>query len=92
MANKLITYTLHNGTREDYRKVQYKIRQISKAWTKIDETTYLLKTDRSSVGVRESIADIKLSSGFNTIFVTEWSHPSAWSGLSKEITDWLHNN
>lgn len=92
MAKKLIVFTIENAGQNDYANIKHKIGQISQGWAKIDETTYVINTDRSSVAVRESLTDVTLSGKLSVVFVCEWAHPSAWKGLSKEVSDWLHNN
>lgn len=92
MAKKIITFTINNATNADYEAVQHKINQISIGWAQVDQTTYLMNTDRSSVAVRESIKEIKTNGEFARIFVCEWSNPSAWTGLPKEIADWIRNS
>ena len=92
MRNKLIAFIIQNPSPEDYNHVKRKIDQLCQTWARIGESTYLIKTDMSSVEIRESVEDTIISGRFSKIFVCEWSKPAAWQGLSKGVSDWIQNS
>lgn len=92
MGRKLISFTITNAGQGDYKKVQDKINQVVSTWAKLGETLFLTITERSSVNLREIIKEVNIEGEFKNIFVTDWSHPSAWEGYGNEIANWIRNN
>lgn len=87
MKSVIVTYDLRAPGR-DYSSLYDKFKAYP-AWAKITESTWLLKTDKSCVDVRNDI-DSALDSN-DRIFVTESTGVGAWRNVICE-SDFLKKN
>ena len=59
-------------------------------WARLTDSAFLITSNRSPAEVRDSIK-VALMPG-DKIFVGSSPAPSAWRGLSDEISKWIHAN
>ena len=89
MKTFLIVYKLNNY-KQDYSIISEKIKSYS-AWAKPFDRTWLIKTDRSAVEIRDGLASSINRRG--SILVMEVSR-TAWatSMVDNKVNDWMHKN
>jgi len=90
MAVQLIGYDLNSPRDEDdYTELIKAIKELG-AWCHILDSTWLVRSEMSSKGIRDSLQNY-LDSG-DELFVVKVTDEWASVGLSKVILDWLHSH
>ena len=92
MSKKMIIFKINNGNQSDYSLIFDQIKKIANIYCQVDQTSILIKTEKSSINLRDNIKNIPIQGTFEKIFICEWEHPCAWMGLTQEQSDWLRNN
>jgi len=85
----IISYDLSEPG-QNYSSVLKKIKEVGASWARIGGSAYLVYTEKSPVEVRDSIST-ELDKN-DKIFVGIAPAPSAWKGMPKEVSAWIHEN
>ena len=84
----IITYDLHKPG-QNYEALIAKIKACG-AWAFLTQSTYLVMTEKTPVEVRDNLKTVLDSN--DSLFVGVAPPPSAWSGLEKEVSQWILDN
>lgn len=84
----LICYDL-NAPGQDYDKIRLAIEGLG-AWCRFQRSSWVVKTHLNPIQVRDLLR--QKTDRNDALFVTHLSSQSAWSGLIKEVVDWLEAN
>lgn len=88
MASYVITYDL-NKAGQNYEALEKAIKSYN-AWAKIATTTFVIRSDNSSNGIRDHL---KAQMDANDeLFVGKLSGEGAWSGLGEKVSQWLKDH
>lgn len=87
MARYIITYDLRKPGR-NYDELYKRIKSY-RAWAHITESSWAVATTQTSEQIRDHLRGVMDS---NDKLLVGILGTSAWSGLPKEITEWLKNN
>lgn len=90
MNTYLISYDLRvPETSEDYKRIIAYIKTLG-SWAKPLKSVWFVRTSMSSSQIREGLRNQSdLNDGILVVNVTsDW----ATYGISKDVTDWMHNN
>ena len=87
MPRYIITYDLSKPGR-NYGDLYKRIKSYS-TWAKITESSWAVSTDRTAEQIRDNLKEALDS---NDKLLMGLLGRSAWSGLTKELTDWLKEN
>ena len=88
MKSYLISYDL-NSPGQDYDSLYEAIKAIGSCWHCLD-STWIVKTDKSAVEVRDSISP-KIDNN-DSLLVVKLSGEGAWTGFDNDCSSWLKNN
>lgn len=89
MKSYIVVYQLENSS-NDYSKISEKLKSYS-GWAKPFDRTWLIKTDKSAVEIRNELASsIERRGSIMVIRISE----AAWatSRVQTNINDWMHEN
>lgn len=87
MSSFIISYDLISD--KDYSKLYEAIRNYG-SFAHILESVWIIKSSSSSSSIRDNLASYIDSD--DKLFVAKLTGESAWRNLSKEVSDWIHNN
>lgn len=87
MNSFLISYDLISN--KDYSSLYTAIKNYG-YYAHILESVWIIKSSYSSSDIRNNLK-IHIDSD-DKLFVAKLTGESAWSNLSKEVSDWIHNN
>ena len=88
MRRLIITYDLHEPGK-NYEDLLRRIKSYRK-WAKLGGSSYLIHTDKTPKQVRTNLK-AALDSG-DKLFVGVAASPCAWSGLTEEVSNWIHSH
>ena len=84
----LITYDLINPGK-NYEPLLRKIKSYE-SWARLGGFSYLIYTDSTAVQVRDNLKEALEVN--DKLFVGIAPAPSAWIGLSEEVSNWIHKH
>ncbi len=84
----IITYDL-NEPGKNYHVLLKKIKTYP-GWARIGGSSYLIYTDSTPVQVRNYLSQVLDRN--DKLFVGTVTAPSAWIGMSEEVSNWIHSN
>jgi hypothetical protein len=88
VASYVITYDL-NKAGQNYEALEKAIKSYN-AWAKIATTTFVIRSDNSSNGIRDHL---KAQMDANDeLFVGKLSGEGAWFGLGEKVSQWLKDH
>jgi hypothetical protein len=86
----IVTYDLRKETTsESYQKLISLIKQDG-IWACLGGSSYLIKSNLSAVELRDRFKAALDNN--DSLYVGVVTAPAAWSGYSKEISEWIKNN
>lgn len=88
MNTLLVTYDLINPGK-NYEVLLQRIKSYG-VWARLGGSSYLIRTDQTPVQVRDFLSTAL--DGNDALFVGSAPPPSAWRGLSDEVSKWIHAN
>lgn len=88
MNSYLITYDLDKPGK-DYESLINRIKEYP-AWAHICESSWCVRSSNSSKDIRDTLSPYLDDN--DKLFVGKLTGEAAWQGLSKELTNWLHDN
>lgn len=86
MNSFLISYDLISN--KDYSSLYKAIRDYG-SFAHVLESVWIVKSSTSSSDIRNNLKSYIDSD--DKLFVAKLSGESAWTNLSKEVSDWIHN-
>lgn len=87
MASTLIiSYDLSNPG-QNYEEVIKKIKSYT-SWARLGGSAYLIYTDDEVKEVRDALWSLMDAS--DKLYVGVAPPPSAWAGMSKDVSNWIH--
>ena len=87
MSSFLISYDLISD--KDYSKLYEAIRNYG-SFAHVLESVWIIKSSNSSKDIRDNLRSYIDNN--DKLFVAKLSGESAWLNLSKEVSDWIHQN
>ena len=87
MYSYIISYDLISN--KDYDSLYKAIRNYG-SYAHVLESVWIVKSSSSSTDIRDNLKSY--IDNDDKIFVAKLSGQSAWWNLSKEVSDWIHNN
>lgn len=84
----IITFDLENPTRN--RATVLKRIKAFGAWARLSRSAYLISTNKTAKAIRDSFDD-KIYRG-DKLYVGAAPSPSAWRGLSEDVSNWILAN
>jgi hypothetical protein len=84
----IVTYDLAEPSR-NYEALLERVKSYA-SWARLGGSSYLILTDKAPVDVRDYIRDA-MQEG-DKLYVGAAPAPSAWSGMSDDVTSWIHAN
>lgn len=84
----LITYDLNNPG-QNYAQLIKKIKSYPD-WAKISDSSWCVWSAAQSTSIRDSLK-VYLDQN-DKLLVAKLSGQAAWSGLSSDVSNWLHDN
>lgn len=88
MKTLIVTYDLNNPGK-NYELLLKRIKNY-RVWARLGGSSYLIRTDQTVVQVRDNL--VTVLDGNDSLFVGTAPPPSAWRGLSDEVSKWIHAN
>lgn len=88
MNSYLVGYDL-NKTGKDYNSLIAGIKKLGTWWHCLD-STWIVKSSLTAVQIRDSLKPLIDSN--DELLVARLGGGAAWTGFSKECSDWLTNN
>jgi hypothetical protein len=90
MANILIGYDL-NKAGKDYNNLISAIKGLSTDWWHCLDSTWIIKTQLSTVQVRDALAS-HIDGNDELLVVDITGDAAAWTGFDTNCSNWLKNN
>ncbi len=87
MSTFIITYDLISD--KDYSKLYEAIKNYG-YYAHLLESIWIIKSSTSSTDIRDNLKNY--IDDDDKIFVAKLTRECAWKNLSKEVSDWIHNN
>lgn len=87
MSSFLISYDLISD--KDYSKLYEAIRNYG-SFAHVLESVWIIKSSNSSKYIRDNLRSYIDNN--DKLFVAKLNGESAWLNLSKEVSDWIHQN
>lgn len=87
MSSFIISYDLISS--KDYSKLYETLRNYD-YYAHVLESVWIIKSSDNSTTIRDNLKDYIDSD--DKLFVAKLTGESAWWNLSKEVSDWIHNN
>lgn len=87
MSSFLISYDLISD--KDYSKLYEAIRNYG-SFAHVLESVWIIKSSNSSKDIRDNLRSYIDNN--DKLFVAKLNGESAWLNLSKEVSDWIHQN
>ena len=84
----IVTYDLMDPG-QNYQTLLRKIKAYS-SWARLGGSSYLIYTSSTPVDVRDNLAQALDKN--DKLFVGVAPRPSAWHGLSEEVSNWISTN
>lgn len=81
----IISYDL-SSPGQNYDALLEKIKAYP-SWARLGGSAYIIQTDQTHIEVRDNLLTILDNN--DKLFVGTVSAPAAWSGLGKDVSDWL---
>jgi hypothetical protein len=88
VASYVITYDL-NKAGQNYEALEKAIKSYN-AWAKIATTTFVIRSDNNSNGIRDHLKSQMDAN--DELFVGKLSGEGAWSGLGEKVSQWLKDH
>ena len=70
-------------------RIANEIKQKYSQWAILSSNTFIIISDDNVVAVRDCLQSHII--GGDKLFVTRVTSPAAWTGLPKEVSDWIIN-
>lgn len=87
MSVYIVTYDLKNElSSQKYEKLIELIKEEG-VWARLGGSAYLIVSNCTPVELRDKF--VRVLDSNDVLYVGEVSAPAAWSGYSKEVSDWI---
>ena len=89
MAIYIVTYDLRSESSSNSFHRLLSLIKEGRRWACLGESSYLIESDKTAVELRDCFKDILGPN--DVLYVGMVSAPAAWTGYSKEVTEWIIN-
>lgn len=87
MAVYIVTYDLRTETdSQSYQRLIDLIKEDG-VWACLGGSSYLIESDQTAVELRDKFK--RVLDGDDMLYVGRVTAPAAWTGYSKEVTEWI---